>query len=105
MGALTISKETGAVLVDKELCTGCGKCIDECPGRIPHMHPSENYVLICDLCGGEPRCVKVCREGEWNALKTVPREDRYYKVYAQTPEQITRDLVANLYGEEGKELI
>jgi len=103
--ALSISKETEAVLVDREKCTACGICIDACPGRIPHIHPTDKYAVICDLCGGEPRCVEACRKGEWNVLKAVTRKDRSYKVYARTPEEITRDLVVNLYGEAGKELI
>ncbi|MEA2089372.1 MAG: 4Fe-4S dicluster domain-containing protein [Thermoproteota archaeon] len=103
--ALHVSEGTGAVLVNQEKCTGCGQCIDACPGKIPHMHPTENYALICDLCGGDPECVKVCREGGWNVLKVVQRDDGSYHLYARTPEEITQDLVVNLYGEAGEELI
>ena len=104
--ALSISKETEAVLVDKEKCTGCGLCIVACPGRVPHLHPTENYALICDLCGGEPQCVKVCNEAQFDALWTVKKlETHSYKLYAKRPEEVTRDLVINLYGEKGKELI
>jgi Fe-S-cluster-containing hydrogenase component 2 len=107
-----VSKETGAVLVDKEKCTACGLCINACPGRIPHIHPTDRYTVICDLCGGGPQCVKVCREGGWNALRVVTKADektmgfdRAYKLYARTPEEITRDLVTSLYGETGEELV
>ena len=110
--ALSVSKETGAVLVDKEKCTACGLCIDACPGRVPHIHPTEKYAVICDLCGGDPQCVKVCREGGWGVLKVVSKakekvmgRDRTYKLYARKPEEVTRDLVASLYGEAGEELI
>jgi len=110
--ALSVSKETGAVLVDKENCTACGLCIDACPGRIPHIHPVEKYAVICDLCGGDPQCVKVCREGEWNVLRIVSKADekymdlnRAYKLYARKPEEVTRDLVASLYGEAEEEWI
>jgi Fe-S-cluster-containing hydrogenase component 2 len=109
--ALSVSKETEAVLVDKEKCTGCGICIDACPGKVPHLHPSENYAVICDLCGGEPQCVKVCKKGKWGALRIISKadekisgRDRAYKLYACTPEEIIRDLVINLYGEVGEEL-
>ncbi|MEM2972094.1 MAG: 4Fe-4S dicluster domain-containing protein [Candidatus Bathyarchaeia archaeon] len=103
VNALSISRKTGAVLVKKEACIGCGKCIEACPGKIPHMHPKENYILICDLCGGNPQCVKVCQEGGWNVLKTVSKGDRAYKVYARTPEEITRNLATKFYGEQGRE--
>jgi Fe-S-cluster-containing dehydrogenase component len=103
--ALSVSGETGAVLVDAKACVGCGKCIEACPGRIPHMHPTEKRVLICDLCGGDPQCVRVCREGLWNVLMVVPRRDHSYKLYARTPEEIARDLAVKIYWEEGKRLL
>jgi Fe-S-cluster-containing dehydrogenase component len=105
VNALSVSKETGAVLVNAETCIGCGKCIEACPGRIPHMHPLEKRILICDLCGGEPKCVKVCQEGLWNVLRVVPRGNGSYKLYARTPDEITQDLAAKIYGEEGERLL
>jgi Fe-S-cluster-containing dehydrogenase component len=101
--ALSISKKTGAVLVRNKACIACGKCIEACPGRIPHMHPTENHVVICDLCGGDPKCVKVCQEGGWNVLTEVPRRSRPYKLYARTVEETTRDLTVRMYGEQGKD--
>jgi len=103
--ALSIDSKTGAVLVDEEKCTGCGQCIDACPGRIPHMHPTENHILICDLCGGDPQCVKVCQEGKWNVLKTVSKKNYAYKLYARTQEVISRDLAVKLYWELGEEFL
>lgn len=103
--ALSISKRTGAVLVKARLCTACGRCIDACPGRVPHMHPKEKRILICDLCGGNPQCVKVCQEGEWNVLKTVPRRGHAYKLYARTPEETTRDLAVKMYGQKAEEFL
>ena len=106
MGALSISKKTGAVLVDEEKCTACGACIEACPGKIPHLHPVKKSILICDLCDGRPQCVKVCQEGNWDALQTVTRSSwQIFKVHARKPEDITRELVSNLYGEVGEEYI
>jgi len=106
MDALSISKKTGAVLVDQEKCTACGACIEACPGKVPHLHPSEKTVLICDLCDGHPQCTKVCQEGNWDALQTVTRSSwQIYKVHARRPEDITRELVTNLYGETGEEYV
>ena len=103
--ALSISPKTGAVLVAEEKCTGCAQCIDACPGRVPHMHPTQGYILTCDLCDGDPQCVKVCQEGGWNALKIVPRKNYAYRLYARTPDEITRDLAVKLYGEVGKDFL
>lgn len=103
--ALSVSPKTGAVLVNNEACVGCGQCINVCPGRVPHMHPTEKHVLICDLCNGDPRCVKVCQQGNWNVLKVVEKEDHPYKLYARKPEEITKDLAAKIYGEIGDQFL
>jgi Fe-S-cluster-containing hydrogenase component 2 len=107
VNALSVNKETGAVVVDKDKCTACGLCIDACPGKIPHMHPTENYILICDLCNGEPECAKVCKEAGYNALIKVPKSEalHLFKLYAKTPVEITKELAVHLYGEKAKELI
>jgi Fe-S-cluster-containing hydrogenase component 2 len=103
--ALSISDKTGAVLVNVKACIACGKCIDACPGRIPHMHPKEDHIVICDLCNGNPQCVKVCREGSWDVLRVVQRKDSSYKLYARKPEEITRDLNAKIYGKHGEKYL
>lgn len=104
--ALSTDSKTGAVLVDRKNCNGCAQCIDACPGRIPHMHPHENYILICDLCDGNPQCAEVCQEGDWNVLKKLSRRTIVsYKLYARTPEEITRDLAVKIYGEKGEDFI
>jgi Fe-S-cluster-containing dehydrogenase component len=103
--ALSINRRTGAVLVNIEKCTGCGKCIETCPGRIPHIHPKSGKVVICDLCNGEPQCAKVCQEGGWNTLRTVTRREQSYELYARKPEEITRNLATKLYGEKAEEFL
>ncbi|MBN1637233.1 MAG: 4Fe-4S dicluster domain-containing protein [Deltaproteobacteria bacterium] len=62
IGALMRDEKTGAVKVDREKCVGCLKCQKACVHAAIRMHPSEKYVLICDLCGGVPQCVKHCPE-------------------------------------------
>ena len=104
--ALSVDPELKSVVVDKDACTACGNCIDSCPGRIPFIHPEGDYVAICDFCGGDPKCVKVCREGRWDSLFLVKRQTTLaYRLYAKTPEEVTKELVLMIYGEKGKELI
>ncbi len=99
--ALSVNQETGAVAVDNEACTGCGQCIKECPSKVPHLHPAENRIVICDLCSGDPQCAKVCVEGGWEALKTVPRQKLPPKLCVQAPEEVARELATKLYGKKG----
>jgi Fe-S-cluster-containing hydrogenase component 2 len=101
--ALSVNRKTTAVTVDKEKCTGCGKCTEACPGRIPHLHPAEKKIVICDLCDGDPACAKVCQEGGWGVLKSVPRREQPTGLYARTPEETSRNLATKMYGEKAEE--
>ena len=101
VGALSVNSQTGAVKVDVSKCTGCGLCVEACPGRVPHMHPEKNHIVICDLCDGSPKCVEACQEGKWNALKlTSSRSGFSYKALAKTPEELTIKIAKKLFGEE-----
>lgn len=59
-GALNRDKNTGAVLVDRELCNGCEACVPACPVSGISLDWDKNVVFKCDLCGGDPECVKFC---------------------------------------------
>jgi Fe-S-cluster-containing hydrogenase component 2 len=102
-----VNKKTEAVQVDEQKCTACGICINACPGHVPHLHPAKKTILICDLCDGDPQCAKVCQEGKWDALQVVSKSgwETAYRVYSRKPEEITKDLVSNLYGETGGDYI
>jgi len=60
--ALEQSKETGVIMVDKDKCNGCGWCIEACDFGTISLDPDTKTVVICDLCDGEPKCVKWCPE-------------------------------------------
>ena len=104
--ALTVDEETSAVLVDREKCTSCGLCIKACPGQVPFLHPGDNKATICDLCEGDPECVKVCREAGYNALQLVHEEpDVHRKLFSMHPLVVAKDLAVNMFGEKGEEVI
>ncbi len=99
--AAFVNSQTGAVNVDVSKCTACGLCIGACPGNVPHKHPEGNYIVICDLCDGKPKCVKTCQEGRWNALTLIPREKQVsYKDLAKTPHELTYEVAKHILGEE-----
>ena len=55
-----ISRKDGVVVVDEDACIGCGLCIESCPYNAIFLHPSLGSAMKCDLCGGEPECVRYC---------------------------------------------
>ncbi len=60
--ALMRSSETGAIMVDEEKCNGCGWCIEACEYGAVTMQPDKRKVIICDTCGGDPKCIPLCPE-------------------------------------------
>lgn len=85
-GALYVDEETGARVIDQEKCTGCRKCQEACifaptASRIKY-NAETNTCFKCDLCGGDPMCVKRCPMGasmlswkEYNIIR--PKIDDY----------------------------
>jgi len=58
--AISISK-MGRIVIDKEKCIKCGKCVEVCPYNI--MKFVDEFPMGCDLCDGSPECVKYCTLG------------------------------------------
>ncbi|OGS68983.1 MAG: hypothetical protein A2Y96_00010 [Firmicutes bacterium RBG_13_65_8] len=56
--ALSRHPDTMAVLVDRSRCEGCGACVDAC--ALSGVVIAAGKAVICDLCGGNPRCVQAC---------------------------------------------
>ena len=104
--ALGVNEKTGAVEVYRDKCTACGVCVNACPGHVPHLHPNRKHILICDLCGGDPECSKICTKVGYDCLKTVNRGlDITYDTYAVRPRDIAKNLATYFFGGEGKEVL
>lgn len=46
--------------IDQELCTLCGVCVEACLYGGISLDEQSGEFIICDLCGGDPACVKWC---------------------------------------------
>lgn len=60
--AAAISKDpdTGLVHVDEARCVGCKMCTLACPFGVISYNPTEGIVNKCELCEGDPECIKFC---------------------------------------------
>ena len=99
---LSVDDRTGAVIVEEEKCIQCGLCIKACPGDVPRIPEGKNAVIICDLCEGDPACVKTCQEAGYNALTIVEGHYRkIYRTYAMDPIKKSKDLAEKIFEMEG----
>jgi Fe-S-cluster-containing hydrogenase component 2 len=66
--AISRDEETGAVMVDYNICIGCRSCVAVCPFGAMNYNVIEKKVFKCDLCGGDPQCARFC---DVNAISYV----------------------------------
>ena len=58
--AISRNDHRGEVKVDYDKCIGCRMCIAVCPFGAMSFDVLGEKVIKCDLCGGDPVCVKFC---------------------------------------------
>jgi formate dehydrogenase iron-sulfur subunit len=80
-GAL-IRTEFGTVVLQPDVCNGCGYCVPACPFGVVDRDPDDGRAAKCTLCydrlqdGLEPACAKACptdsiQFGEYEQLREV----------------------------------
>jgi anaerobic carbon-monoxide dehydrogenase iron sulfur subunit len=71
--AISRDAGTGAMLIDAEKCTGCELCVYACFfGAVKiRREGSKRKAFVCDLCGGDPMCAKLC---DTRAVAWLPKE-------------------------------
>jgi len=64
-GAIKVDAATGARIIEQKFCIGCQNCIEKCPYDPPRIsfNKAKKKAVKCDLCGGDPACVKACSHG------------------------------------------
>jgi formate dehydrogenase iron-sulfur subunit len=80
-----VRTEIGTVLIQQDVCNGCGYCVPACPFGVPEVGAEDGLAHKCTLCydrsrdGVEPACAKACptdsiQFGTLADLKTRARE-------------------------------
>jgi carbon-monoxide dehydrogenase iron sulfur subunit len=91
-GALSRHPETHAVVVDPDKCLGCRTCVEVCPFGAPSVDPRTGKSEKCNLCEGDPTCVKVCSQF---AIKFVTAEEEALERKRDTLDKYVEHLRTN----------
>ena len=55
--------ELNRVVINQNKCVGCGMCVSACPFGAMGFDQVRGQAFKCDLCGGDPECVRACQKG------------------------------------------
>jgi Fe-S-cluster-containing hydrogenase component 2 len=83
--ALSQEEGTGIIIVDETKCKGCDWCVQACEYGGITIHPEKGIAITCDMCKGDPQCVKFCPE---EALTTVATDAEAEQRMGNTIEQL-----------------
>ena len=72
--AIYRDQELDRVLVDYDLCIGCKMCVSACPFGVMQFNEERGQIFKCDLCGGDPQCVRFCETKAIDYVETVKME-------------------------------
>ena len=70
--AISRDEELGSVEVDYDACIGCRSCVVVCPFGAMSFNTIDRQVFKCDLCDGDPQCVRFC---DIDAVRYVDAEE------------------------------
>lgn len=102
--AIVKDPKTNGIKLDETLCLGakCNKCIEACPSGFIRRDEEKGMPLMCDLCDGDPECVKACEAQAGNPVGPCLMAGKLgfgvNQAYRNvTPEEAGEDLLTNMF--------
>ncbi|HET8524988.1 MAG TPA: 4Fe-4S dicluster domain-containing protein [Thermomicrobiales bacterium] len=101
-----IRTEYGSVVIQQDICNGCGYCVPACPFGVPQLSPTDFKAHKCTLCydrlvdGLEPACAKSCPT---DSIQFGFVEDLRVRAEQRVEELQARGIAgAHIYGDESE---
>lgn len=94
-GAIFIN-HLGMTVIEESKCTGCGKCVQACEIHAVRFSKETDrgkwgkaFCYKCDLCEGDPVCVKACSQGAL-AFEEIANDEATQELYEQLRQECAR---------------
>ena len=87
--ALVCDPDTGAVVVVEQDCNECGLCEPACPYGVIRCWDGKAHK--CELCGGDPECVRFCAPGALRYEAPAQRPETARRAYADRLLELARE--------------
>jgi len=84
--AISRDESVNRVLVDYDTCIGCRMCVAVCPFGAMGFDTLGKKVIKCDLCDGDPQCVRFC---ETKAVQYVEASEQSAGKQIGTADKLT----------------
>ncbi len=90
VSAITRNPSSGMVAVNDEACVQCKECIAACPYQGIFFDPVDEKITKCDLCAGDPKCVKFCETKAIEFIERNPATVQKKENYLQKAKKILK---------------
>lgn len=92
MRAIHRDEKTGALIIDYDLCVGCKLCVTFCPFGGAGID-IEGKIIKCDLCKGDPQCVRNCEPKALQYLEASAINLRKRRVAAENLSELMKKIL------------
>jgi Fe-S-cluster-containing hydrogenase component 2 len=94
--AISRLKSGNRMVINYDICTTCQACIDACPWGAISLDPVNDRVILCDLCNGDPQCVRFCQTGALQYIDASEASDARQSAVAERYHSIMQEIAAAL---------